>query len=336
MIKSIEELKAVDVPVSGIVNGVDSPNLLSVDSTTPIQTEVDELTTEESAEEEVKEPEKKVDEEEKEEVDEEKESEKAESKEDEKIEAKTAKVPVKGSREKRIDILTKRWRTAERDLDYERTKRRETEAKLEQLQLTSTADKPKPEDYEDTPAFLEALTDWRIEQKMNLRQAKAAAETEEVDKKRVEDNTDDEIDVVTDKGREKYSDYDEFVFNEDLILTSSMLETVLLSDIPEEVLYYLGQNLEVAAEIGEMSAIKAARKIGKLEVEIAAGIPDPNTSSEEKEEEIPTKKLVKSTHKKLTKAPAPITPVKVTGVTEQDPAKMSLKEYRVWRESHKE
>jgi len=336
MLKSIEEVQQVE---GGVINGVDNPNLMSVDSTTPLQTEADEITAEETAtEEESKKPaeeaEKKVEGEEKKSGEELSEEELA-AEEAEEAEAEAAKTPAKDSVERRIGTLTKRWRTAERDLDYERTKRREAEGKLKQLQLTVPAtDKPDPEDYEDTPAYLEALTDWKVEQKLNLRQAEVTTETEEINEKQTADEVEEELETIADKGRDKYDNYDDLVFDKDLVLTQDMIETILLSDIAEEVLYYLGQNPEVAAELGEMSAFKAAREIGKLEVEIAANIPKPNVAT--KGEGISPDKSVTPVKKKLTKAPAPIVSVKAEGVSEKDPLKMSPKEYRAWRESNKE
>ena len=39
--------------------------------------------------------------------------------------------------------------------------------------------------------------------------------------------------------------------------------------------------------------------------------------------------------KKVTKTPEPITPVRTTGAVDKDPAQMSMKEYRAWRERNK-
>ena len=342
MLKSLEEVKKVELNVSGVINGVDNANLMSVDSTEPFQTGADELESEEAATEEQNKAaekeatEKKVAEEKPEAKKESSEEESGEELTAEEIEAKAAETPAKDSAAKRIGRLTKKWRTVERDRDFERTKRLEAEAELKKLRLTIPAtDKPDPEDFEDTPSYLEALTDWKVEQKLNTQRAEATAETEETSDRQAVEDIEEELEIIADRGRDKYDDYDALVFDKDLVLTHDMIETILQSDISEEILYYLGSNPETSASLGEMSALKAAREIGKLEVEIAAGIPKLNTSSEGGEKS-PDAKPVKTPKKKTTKAPEPIIPVKTTGVTDKDPSKMSPKEYRAWRERNKE
>ena len=346
MLKTIEEVQEVQ---GGVINGVDNANLLSVDSTTPFQTEADELNAEETATEEETEEQKaakkeeaeKKEKEEKEKSGEELSEEDAAKKAAEEAEAEAeaanaVKTPAKDSAEKRIGKLTKKWRTAERDRDYEKTKRLAAEAELKKLKLTVPAtDKPDPEDYEDTSDYLEALTDWKVEQKLNARQAEVTTETEEITERQTADEVEDELETIADKGRDKYDNYDDLVFDKDLVITQEMIETILQSDIAEEILYHLGQNPETATELGEMSALRAAREIGKLEMEIAANMPKPNVSSKG-EGNSPDKTVVPPVKKKTTKAPAPIIPVKATGVSEKDPLKMNAKEYRAWRESNKE
>ena len=63
MLQTMEEIRKVDMNPGMIINGVDNPNLLSVDSTTPVVTDADVIKKEEETKPEVKvaekEPEKK-------------------------------------------------------------------------------------------------------------------------------------------------------------------------------------------------------------------------------------------------------------------------------------
>ena len=68
---------------------------------------------------------------------------------------------------------------------------------------------------------------------------------------------------VSERGQGKYEDYNTVVFDKDLVLTQGMVETALLTDIAEDILYYLGKNPDISAAIGEMPALKAARKLGR-------------------------------------------------------------------------
>lgn len=323
MLKSMEEIRKVELSTVGVINGVDSPNVLSVDSTEPIRTEVDELTGEE--EEETPAPAAKPAEKPKTEV---KSGDEPAKKEDEDD-------ADRGPTEKRIGKLTKKWRTAERERDYERTKRLEVEAELKKLKDSiPDTEKPKREDFEDEDAFLEALADWKIESKLKAQQSESTKKSGEAKDQQAAEEVEVELAEIADRGRDKYDDYDELVFDKDLVMNQAMVEAILESDIAEELFYYLGKNPDEAAEIGEMTATKAAKEIGKLEAKLAAEIPSPSVSSEGGEENPDhVAQPVPPVKKKTTKAPEPITPVKATGVTEKDPTKMTSKEYRAWRES---
>jgi len=342
MLQTIEEIKKADLSAPGVINGVDNPNLLSVDSTTPFATKTDmvvskdDITSGENytpAKEEKKE-EKEVKEvvvkkEEKEEkVGKSVKEEEEKSTEETTLETETDSKPVK----ERIGKLTKRWRTAERAAETANTKLRAAEDKIKELERnTPLPDKPKEEDFETMVEFVEALTDWKVENGLKGQKNTTTKESAEDVKKQTADTAEEELNKVTIKGREKYEDYDTFVFSEDLTLTADMLEVITLSDIAEEVLYHLGKNPDIAVEISEMSPVKAAREIGKLEMELSALIPKPNTASDGALI-VDGQVVPKATAKKLTKTPEPITPVKTTGITQKDPNDMSPKEYRAWRE----
>ena len=105
-----------------------------------------------------------------------------------------------------------------------------------------------------------------------------------------------------------------------------LFRSVSQSRYCQEILYYLGKNPDISAAIGEMSTLKAAKEIGKIEARLVEGEKKP----EEKKADPP------APAKKLTQTPEPIEPVRSTGATEKDPSQMSPKEYRAWRERNKE
>lgn len=339
MLQSIEEVKKADLSVGSVINGVDNPNLLSVDSTEPIQTEVDKVVPEEDSDKselEVKkptevvtkqdktlEPDKQVaapaEKKEEEEKEEKFEAKKVEKPEDERLD------PV----EKRIGKLTKKWRTAERERDHERDKRLEAEAELKKLKNEiPPTDKPLRENFEDDADYYEALADWKVESKLRAMAVDAQKRSEEDLDQQAAHMIEQELREVSESARDKYEDYYEVVFSKDLVLTKNMVETILQSDIADDLFYYLGKNPDIASDIGEMNPLKAAKELGKLEVALLKPKEEKKVEKEEKEEEKPPQK-------KLTQTPEPIVPVKTDGVTEKDPSKMSAKEYRAWRESQK-
>ena len=331
MLQTMEEIKKADMNPGAIINGVDNPNLLSVDSTTPIATDADVIKEgeEKKADEEKKEPEKAPEKPPEKKVDEEKKPEggaKATPAEDTKKDETKKEDDLKDPVEKRIGKLTKKWRTTERERDFERAKRLEAEAELAKLKSQiPSADKPKREDFEDEAEFLEALTDWKVESKLKTHSEVVTKKIGEDAEKRAATEIEQELEEISEKGQDKYEDYSTVVFDKDLVLTQGMVETALLTDIAEDILYYLGKNPDISAAIGEMPALKAAKEIGKIEARLVAEKKKPD----EKKADPP------APAKKLTQTPEPIDPVRSTGAIDKDPSQMSAKEYRAWREKSK-
>ena len=88
------------------------------------------------------------------------------------------------------------------------------------------------------------------------------------------------------KATEKYPDFQVVVSNPNLKINEGMAEFIADSELGADVAYYLGTNPMKAAQIAQMSPIKAARELTRIEAEIDAK-PKP----------------------RLTKAPEPISPV---------------------------
>lgn len=339
MLQTMDEIKKADLPTTGVINGVDNANILSINSIDPVATKVDEVKPSEDGKEEVK---KEVKEEVKEEK---KEAKPPEEKKDEEVKpddsakkeekkADPPKTETKDPVEKRIGTLTKKWRTAERERDYEKNKRLEVEKELRELKAkTPAGDKPKREDFEDEDKYIEALTDWKVESKLNAKLADTAKEVKEDEDKQVAAEIQEKVDEVTERGISKHDDYEEVVFVKDLALNQVMLDAILESDISEDILYFLGKNPDVSADIYKMKPLKAAKEIGKIEDRLVAESSKGPLKEEKKEEKKEDKKdEVKPVVKKTTNAPEPITPVKATGAITKDPSEMTPKEYRAWRE----
>jgi hypothetical protein len=308
MITSVEELEQARNSDPRVVNGIDNANMMSVDSTEPIEIRVERLDENGKILEEEIVPA------------EEKEVEPAEEKEIE--EKESTVVPESAKIQKRIGELTKKFRTAERERDFERAKRVETEAKLNELlsKIPTTA-RPVKTDFENEEDYIEALTDWKIDSKLKASQNKEAVEAATKDEKETVLATYTALDDVMEKGKEKYSDFNDLAFATDLVLSPEVVNLSLDTEYPEDVLYYLVSNPEESERISSLSDVKAAKEIGKIEVKLTG----------EKAVDVESKKPTAPT-KKQSKAPAPISPVVTTGAVDKDPASMSAKEYRAWRE----
>jgi hypothetical protein len=228
---------------------------------------------------------------------------------------------VPKSVQERIDKAVKKQRIAERERDAERQAREELEARIAELETKIPAtDKPNSEDFETEAEYLEALTDWKVEQKLKSlsAQGEGILKKQETEKK-IEDAEKpyDTLDQFIDKGREKYADFDALVLQDKSFpLTDVMVDAVLDLETPHEVLYYLGKHHDESAEIAKMTIPKMAIALAKIDAKINAPAP-------------------KTIIKHVSKAPEPITPIEANGVIDVNPEKMTPKEYRAWREKQK-
>ena len=214
--------------------------------------------------------------------------------------------------QRRINEITKKRRIAERELDFERKKRIEVEREIEKLKnIIPATNKPKVEDFETEADFYEALTDWKIEQKLNIDKEKTGRESEEKKEKDKFAANLDAMEGKIEKGNEKYEDFSEIVLDENLKITEQMIEVVNSSEIAEDILYYLGKNPDISADIAKMNPVLATREILRIEAKITAP----------------------PLRKKTTNAPEPITPVKTNEIVEKTVQNRTLQEWKEWARS---
>jgi len=111
-------------------------------------------------------------------------------------------------------------------------------------------------------------------------------------------------------------DYDEVVTDMTPV-SKDMAEAIQESEIPGEILYYLGNNLDVATKLYQLPLAAAAKEIGRLEERLIA-------------------ERKKASGTSVTKAPPPVPKVeaKDPGNVESDPNKMSQAQFNKWRESY--
>lgn len=326
MLKDLDEVKNVEIDAGVVINGVDNANLMSVDSTEPIKTVADSVDV--PGDLNVTKEEEKAVEKNTEEKDEEKviidksleeKSNAEEEEEEEEIDENFEVEPEYSKKvQKRISKITKKFRTAERERDFEKEKRLELERELEiATSQIPVDDKPQKDDFDEEDDYIEALTDWKIDNRFKESREKSTKEIEENEEKDSMLETYNGLDEIMENGNDKYDDFDKLVLDEDLVLSSVIAQVALDTESPEEVIYYLASNPEESRRISKLDPIRVAKEIGKLEVKLFS------------------KEAEKPKPKKQSKAPAPITPVRTDGITDKDPNKMNAKEYRAWRESQK-
>jgi hypothetical protein len=185
-------------------------------------------------------------------------------------------------------------------LKEERRVHRRLEQQLRQSQQSEALKEPKRESFGDDQAYFQAQIEHLAEKKAaeKLEQRKQAEEAERRNEAFLE---------KAEKASERYPDFQAVVSNPTLPINDAMAEFIADSDHGAEVAYFLGKNPTKAAQIAQMSPIKAARELVRLEAELSQ---PPKTSS----------------------APPPINPIgsnKSSG--QKDPADMSQAEFAKWR-----
>lgn len=247
---------------------------------------VEETEQKESPESGTEEPEAK--EESKEELEEDSKDSKEDDSEDE---AKDEKPKKKGGFQRRIDKLNAAKAEAQREAEYWRKLALDkgAEAPKEKPETPAAKDgKPSADDFETHAEYVEALTDWKVEQKakaLEEKQRKAALETEQQKLQSAH--------LTRVKSfAEKTADFEEVIADvEDIPVSAAVQEIIVTSENGPELMYELAKNRAEFERISKLPPLAAAREIGRIETRIAA------------------KASEKPEPKKLTKAPPPPKPV---------------------------
>lgn len=242
------------------------------------------------------------------------ESETHESENADESEEKEERPKKKNGFKKRIDKLNKRVTEKQSEIEYWRS-----EALKNQKPITPEKSQPKLEQsgkplsaqFDSHEEYIEALTDWKVEQKEVQREAK---------KKETE------IKTSVESQRQKYferakefaktqSDYQEVVADVDDIPMSLAVQQLLLeSDNGPELAYQLAQDRDEYKRICSLSPMAAAREVGKLEAKLSSAEPS-------KQEP------------RTTKAPKPISRVQAkSSLATDDPWERPYDEWAKWRE----
>lgn len=219
----------------------------------------------------------------------------------------------KSKRDKRMAELAFKAREAERRAKAEAERVAALEAELERARKGEGA-APKAESFETYDEYLREVTKWEIRQELAAQSKKQAEESKQAKAIEEQARKQARLQSVMDDGAQAYKDFaatlqvlDSTVANPDEIRVA--LDEILDSEKAADLIYYLGKNPSVLAELSQLPPNKQARKVGELEV------------------------MLKS--KKLTAAPEPVQTLKGNGgrVTSDTPPTDPAK-YREWRAKH--
>ena len=121
--------------------------------------------------------------------------------------------------------------------------------------------KPKVSDFQDYEAYTEALTDWKVDQKLKAAQTESAADRE----RRIQAERANAVNERLSKGYEEYEDFEEVALARDVPITEAMGAFITESDIAHKISYELGKNRAEALRISKLSPVRQVVALAELE-----------------------------------------------------------------------
>lgn len=187
-----------------------------------------------------------------------------------------------------------------------RVHRRIEQQMREQAQQQTLKNEPKRDEFQDDEAYSEA-------QVRHLAEKKAREIVEQRTRAEQTERLREQYDERTEKARERYADFTAVVENPLLPVNEAMAEFIMDSEHGPDVAYYLGKNPAKAEQIAQLSPIRAARELSRIEAELAAR---PKASP--------------------SKAPDPITPVGTRGKSAASPLPSDDDDIETWMRKERE
>jgi len=229
------------------------------------------------------------------------------------------KPEVKGKAEERIGTLTRKWRESQQEAAYwkglaEGKKAPGETQPDEKPDIPQAKPKPRQADFENYDDYVEALTDWKTDERLSAFQREASQKAAGL---RAQDN-ESQFQSRLMEGAERYEDFDDIARNPILPITPAMIEVLKDTELPADIAYYLGKNIKECTMISRMPPIQAARVIGRIEAEIKSKMVDGKPPASPKP-------------KTVSDAPPPVKPIGSAEVVTKDPNKMTQAEYERWR-----
>ena len=221
-------------------------------------------------------------------------------------EAETADTPEVSARNRKLENRFKRLTDRLRGKDREIAELRgELSAVVQMVRphvAPSTPPEPLPsgkptrEAYRTEDEYTEAVTDWKIEQRLTAlthTQEQAAEATRQQDTVRQRSSAYAEREAAA---KSRLRDYDEVIQASAVQITQLVTNELLQSTVGPEVVYFLAQHPDEADRLNRLDPVSLGRHLARLEQQVA---PPPQTAAPPSQ----------------TPAPPPIRPIAGTGAT---------------------
>lgn len=174
-----------------------------------------------------------------------------------------------------VNRIVRRERRAAEDRAYTRAR---LEAENERLRAQlgqprgdtpnatpGNGEKPKPDQFKDWDTYQEALTDWKVDQKLTAafqgtrKQAETAVREEYAQTVRTK----------LAEGVERYDDFEEALTSPGVVFTDAMVDAVINTSAPADVAYFLGTHPKESQRIGALSLAGQVLAIRELADKLA-------------------------------------------------------------------
>jgi hypothetical protein len=194
--------------------------------------------------------------------------------------------------EKRFSDITKQREEARAEAKREREARESLETRLRELESRAqpkapeAAEEPKPEQFSDMYEYAKALTDYRVEQRLQEEKVRESQAKAEAERQKVINTWADRVKAA----KSEMPDFEDMVGSADVVVSNEVRDAIFESEVGPRILYHLAENPEIAEKLQGMTVTGALRAIGKLEAQF---------------EKTEAKPVVGRS-----KAPAPINPIK--------------------------
>ena len=213
-------------------------------------------------------------------------------------EEKLQEKPKRSARE-RINELTKRAHEAEREAQRWR--------EAAERKTADPSEKPNPDKFGSYDEYVEALADWKADQRVAESFKRRDAERSQAAEARAAEAKAQAWAERQSEFREATPDYDAVVGKSAVQIAPHVVDTLLDSESGPELAYHLAKRPETVKRINALSPLSAARELGRIEATLSN----------------PAAPQIKP----ASKAPAPITPVRSSAPAAVDLASANMDQY---------
>jgi hypothetical protein len=213
-------------------------------------------------------------------------------------EEKLHEKPKRSARD-RINELTKRAHEAEREAQHWR--------EAAERKPAESAGKPSPDKFGSYDEYVEALAEWKTDQRVSESFKRRDAERSQAAQDRAADAREQAWQARQIEFRKSNPDYDSAFSSLAGKLPNHVVETIGDSDFGPHVVYHLAKHPETVKRINALPPLAAARELGRIEATLS------NPAAPQ--------------FKPASKAPAPITPARSSAPAAVDLASANMDQY---------